>query len=275
MYPQQLLLHQGPRVGGRQGRHGHGRHHRLRPEAPRRRRLRRAARRSASTSTSIRRSARSNRSRPSPRSFRPCRAKSSRPTGDLNGSPESVNQDPHGKGWIIKLKMDDPGRPQRPHEGRRLREIPRRPRRTDMSYIALSDNDKKEMLARIGISSAEELYGCLPDEVKLRRRLDLPAAMSEAGAPAGSRRWPRRNTYAEFLSFLGAGVYRHFIPSVVDYLSARGGVRHPLHALSARGQPRGRSRSSSNTRPSSASSRAWTSPTPRSTTGRWPRPRPS
>jgi len=91
-----------------------------------------------------------------------------------------------------------------------------------MSYIALSDNDKKEMLERIGVSSMEELYCCLPDEVQLKRRLDLPEAMPEADLLRRFEGLAARNTYTNRLSFLGAGVYRHFIPSIVDYLSARG-----------------------------------------------------
>jgi glycine dehydrogenase subunit 1 len=90
-----------------------------------------------------------------------------------------------------------------------------------MSYIALSDKDKKEMLERIGVASVDELYGCLPDDVKLRRRLRLPEAKSEPELERSFDALAARNTYPRFLSFLGAGVYRHFIPATVDYLSAR------------------------------------------------------
>jgi glycine dehydrogenase subunit 1 len=91
-----------------------------------------------------------------------------------------------------------------------------------MSYISLGDKDKKEMLERIGASSLEELYGCLPDEVLLKRRLALPEAMPEAELLRRFEDLAARNTYPAHLSFLGAGVYRHFVPAVVDYLSARG-----------------------------------------------------
>ena len=90
-----------------------------------------------------------------------------------------------------------------------------------MSYIALSDQDKKEMLARVGVSSVDELYGCLPEEVKLKRRLNLPEALSEPELIRRFEGLAASNTYADHISFLGAGVYRHFIPSVVDYLSSR------------------------------------------------------
>jgi glycine dehydrogenase subunit 1 len=90
-----------------------------------------------------------------------------------------------------------------------------------MSYIALSDQDKKEMLGRIGIASVDELYGCLPDDVLLRRRLHLPEAMTEPEVERYFNALAAGNTYPRYLSFLGGGVYRHFIPATVDSLSAR------------------------------------------------------
>jgi glycine dehydrogenase subunit 1 len=91
-----------------------------------------------------------------------------------------------------------------------------------MSYISLSDKDKKEMLASIGVSSLEDLFGCLPDTIRLKRPLRLPEAKTEPELLRHFEAMAARNTYPDYLSFLGAGVYRHFIPSVVDYLSSRG-----------------------------------------------------
>ena len=48
-----------------------------------------------------------------------------------------------------------------------------------MSYISLSDKDKKEMLAKIGLSSSAELFRCLPEEIKLKKKLNLPSPLSE------------------------------------------------------------------------------------------------
>jgi glycine dehydrogenase subunit 1 len=90
-----------------------------------------------------------------------------------------------------------------------------------MSYIALSEKDKGEMLARIGIASTEDLFACLPGAVRLKRPLDLPAAMSEPELVRHMEAVAARNTYGDFLSFLGAGSYSHFIPAVVDSLSSR------------------------------------------------------
>ena len=91
-----------------------------------------------------------------------------------------------------------------------------------MSYISLSDNDKKEMLARAGVSSVEELFRSIPEDVKLKRPLAVPPALTEPELCALFDEVGRRNTFGRYLSFLGAGAYPHLIPCVVDALSSRG-----------------------------------------------------
>jgi glycine dehydrogenase subunit 1 len=91
-----------------------------------------------------------------------------------------------------------------------------------MSYIALSDHDKKEMLARLGAASTDDLFCCIPEDSRLRRDLDLPAAMPEPELLRHMEGIAARTTYGKYRSFLGAGAYHHFIPAVVDALSSRG-----------------------------------------------------
>ncbi|MCJ7581593.1 MAG: aminotransferase class V-fold PLP-dependent enzyme, partial [Candidatus Aminicenantes bacterium] len=91
-----------------------------------------------------------------------------------------------------------------------------------MSYISLSDNDKKEMLAKIGITSIEELFNSIPKDIKLNRALDIPGPFSEAEVMDYFGKLASKNSSPDILSFLGAGAYSHMIPSVVDYLSQRG-----------------------------------------------------
>ena len=91
-----------------------------------------------------------------------------------------------------------------------------------MSYISLSDKDRKEMLDKIGISSPEELFRCIPDDIRLTKGLNLPAAMPEPELLRHFEALASKNVYAKCLSFLGAGSYVHFIPTVVDFLSSRG-----------------------------------------------------
>jgi glycine dehydrogenase subunit 1 len=91
-----------------------------------------------------------------------------------------------------------------------------------MSYVSLSDPDKKAMLAAIGVASVEDLFCCIPAEIRMKGDLDLPPPMGE---PELVRRFEgigAANPASLALSFLGAGAYHHFIPYVVDYLSLRG-----------------------------------------------------
>jgi glycine dehydrogenase subunit 1 len=91
-----------------------------------------------------------------------------------------------------------------------------------MSYISLSDQDKKEMLARIGVSSLEDLFCCIPDDLRLKTDLQLPQPLSEPELARHFEAIGRQNKPDAHISFLGAGAYRHHIPYLVDYLSSRG-----------------------------------------------------
>jgi len=91
-----------------------------------------------------------------------------------------------------------------------------------MSYIALSEKDKREMLKAIGVSSPKKLFDCIPDDIKLKRDLKIPPARSEPEILEYFNECARKNRNHEYLSFQGAGAYQHFIPAAVDYLSSRG-----------------------------------------------------
>src|SRR5512143_65535 len=91
-----------------------------------------------------------------------------------------------------------------------------------MSYLSLSDKDKAEMLARTGAAKIDDLFCCIPEGVRLKGLLDLPAAQSELELVRTIDALGRKNAGAGLLSFLGGGAYDHFIPTVVDYLSSRG-----------------------------------------------------
>jgi len=91
-----------------------------------------------------------------------------------------------------------------------------------MSYLSLSEQDKKDMLAAVGVGSVEELFCCIPEDVRLKRDLRLPAALTELELVRTMEGLGRKNAYPGSLSFLGGGAYEHFVPTVVDYLSSRG-----------------------------------------------------
>ncbi|MEP7224132.1 MAG: aminomethyl-transferring glycine dehydrogenase subunit GcvPA [Actinomycetota bacterium] len=92
-----------------------------------------------------------------------------------------------------------------------------------MSYLSLTDGDRDEMLAAIGVSSVEELFEQIPPGVRLGRDLDVPPALGEAELARHIEELAARNVHtgAE-LSFLGAGIYDHYVPSVVDVVLSRG-----------------------------------------------------
>jgi glycine dehydrogenase subunit 1 len=79
------------------------------------------------------------------------------------------------------------------------------------------------MLAEIGVGSLDELFDRqIPAAVRLQRPLDLPAGMPEQDVYAHLRALAQRNTSAEDeLTFLGAGMYDHYVPAVIDMLLGR------------------------------------------------------
>src|SRR5690349_5200369 len=78
------------------------------------------------------------------------------------------------------------------------------------------------MLAAIGVSSVEELFAQIPAELRLGRELRLPAGKSEAEVYALLAALAGRNADAEAeVSFLGAGMYDHYVPAIVDAITSR------------------------------------------------------
>jgi glycine dehydrogenase subunit 1 len=88
-------------------------------------------------------------------------------------------------------------------------------------YLSITDDDRAEMLATIGVSSIDELFEQIPPGVRFDRELDVPPALSELELVAHMTELAGRNAHSE-LSFLGAGIYDHYVPAVVDVLLSRG-----------------------------------------------------
>ena len=90
-------------------------------------------------------------------------------------------------------------------------------------YLALTDSDRDAMLAEIGVDSIEALFADIPEGVRLGRELDLEPALSEQELAEHLGALAARNVSTkDELSFLGAGMYDHYVPAVVDYLLSRG-----------------------------------------------------
>src|SRR5512132_2496609 len=77
------------------------------------------------------------------------------------------------------------------------------------------------MLQHVGLNSAEELFDSIPKDLRLSRNLNTPAALSEIELLAGFEQLARRNHGARRTSFLGAGAYQHYIPTIVDHIISR------------------------------------------------------
>jgi glycine dehydrogenase subunit 1 len=89
-------------------------------------------------------------------------------------------------------------------------------------YIPLTDKDKQLMLEEIGVSSVDELFKDIPDGVKFKGLLDLKDSLSETDLIKEFRRLSKKNNNLnDYTSFLGAGVYEHNIPAVVDQMLLR------------------------------------------------------
>ena len=90
-----------------------------------------------------------------------------------------------------------------------------------MRYIPNSPEERAEMLKSLGLTSAEELFASIPADLLLRRPLETPAALSEIELLALFEQMAEKNAAARRPSFLGAGAYSHYAPTIVDHLLQR------------------------------------------------------
>ena len=92
-----------------------------------------------------------------------------------------------------------------------------------MSQLSATDADRQEMLEAIGVDSVAELFRDIPEGVRLGRELDLEPALSEPELVRHLEELASRNVdTSEELSFLGMGIYDHYVPAVVDAVLQRG-----------------------------------------------------
>jgi glycine dehydrogenase subunit 1 len=90
-----------------------------------------------------------------------------------------------------------------------------------LSYLSLTEADREAMLNAIGVETVEQLFRDIPEGVRFRRELDLPRALSEAELQRHLGELAARNNVDE-VCFLGAGIYDHHVPAVVDAILQRG-----------------------------------------------------
>ncbi len=89
-------------------------------------------------------------------------------------------------------------------------------------YTSATDDDRREMLDAIGVASIEELFADIPAAVRLDRPLDIAPGRSEPEVYTYLRDLASRNVSTEDeVSFLGAGMYDHYVPALVDHITTR------------------------------------------------------
>src|SRR6478752_10078371 len=89
-------------------------------------------------------------------------------------------------------------------------------------YTSATDSDRQAMLDAIGAGSIEELFDQVPAEVRLDRALDLPDGLTETECFDHLAGLAARNAHADAeVCFLGAGMYDHYVPAIVDAITQR------------------------------------------------------
>jgi glycine dehydrogenase subunit 1 len=92
-----------------------------------------------------------------------------------------------------------------------------------LGYLSLTDADREAMLATIGVSSVEELFRDIPPGVRFDRALALEPPLGEQELTRHLEELAARNVdTGRQLSFLGAGIYDHYVPAIVDAVLQRG-----------------------------------------------------
>ncbi len=89
-------------------------------------------------------------------------------------------------------------------------------------YTSATDADRQAMLDAIGVGSLDELFADIPAGVRLQRELDLPDGQSEHEVYEHLAALAARNRHADAeATFLGAGMYDHYVPALIDTLLSR------------------------------------------------------
>src|SRR5439155_19462476 len=139
------------------------------------------------------------------------------------GEREGDRRTGDGQRRSLRRRLADPYPPDRSGRGRspaRRRRVPRGRHRV-VSYLSLTAADREQMLAAIGVDSIKDLFRDSPSDVRFGRELDVPPALAEAELTRHLEELAAKNVLDE-VSFLGAGIYDHYVPAVVEAVLQRG-----------------------------------------------------
>jgi glycine dehydrogenase subunit 1 len=89
-------------------------------------------------------------------------------------------------------------------------------------YMPMTEENRQEMLKVLGIESTEELFSDIPNKVRFKGELQVSSALSELETQKYFSRLAGKNaSFDQYSNFLGAGIYEHYIPSVVNHVISR------------------------------------------------------
>jgi glycine dehydrogenase subunit 1 len=90
-----------------------------------------------------------------------------------------------------------------------------------MRYLPITEQERKEMLEKIGAPDINDLFSPVPKDIMLKGKLNLPESRSEMEIDSYLSELSEMNRGTKMLSFLGGGAYKHYAPSIVDQLLLR------------------------------------------------------
>lgn len=89
-------------------------------------------------------------------------------------------------------------------------------------YIPNTSEDERKMLDSMGLKSIEDVFSDIPDDIKLKRSLNLPQGLSELELLKRTNELANKNlSIDELTCFLGAGCYDHYIPSIIKHIVSK------------------------------------------------------
>ncbi|MGP4074385.1 aminomethyl-transferring glycine dehydrogenase subunit GcvPA [Halobacillus sp. K22] len=92
----------------------------------------------------------------------------------------------------------------------------------EFRYLPMTEQDKKDMLSRIGVQTSDELFSDIPENIRFKGELNLKEPKNEFQLMQELTKLADKNVNLKsHTSFLGAGVYDHYIPSIVDHVISR------------------------------------------------------
>jgi glycine dehydrogenase subunit 1 len=89
-------------------------------------------------------------------------------------------------------------------------------------YLPMTEDDKKVMLEAVGVKSVDELFADIPEQVRFKGEYNIKPKKSESALLKELAQLAAKNANLKtHTSFLGAGVYDHYIPTIVDHVISR------------------------------------------------------